>query len=153
MCSLLVGVLLIAALNTVGARLRHQGRLSDRERAVLLGQQLLAEILENDYRDPDETPVFGSEGSESVGSRALFDDVDDYHDWDASPPESRGGTALADGSGWRRTVVVDYVMENNLLATSAADEGFKRITVEVYRNGDRLAATSTVRSSAWEFAP
>lgn len=153
MASLLVGVLLIAALNAVGARLRHQSMLTNRQIAFHLGQQLLAEVLENPYSDPDQTPAFGAESGETGGTREAFDDVDDFHGWDATPPESRDGNALPNRTGWRRKVIVEHVKSSDLLSTAAADEGFKRIAVEVYWNGELLATVSTVRTSAWEFSP
>lgn len=153
MSSLLVGVLLVAALNTVGARLRHQLLLSERHQAMLLAEQLTSEVLTCDYEDPDGAPVFGPEPSESGSGRELFDDVDDYHGWDAAPPEDRDGTPIANLSDWRRTIDVEYVEANDLTAASISDEGFKRITVEVFRNGKSLAKQVSLRSRAWEATP
>jgi Tfp pilus assembly protein PilV len=152
MASLLVSVLLIGALNTVGARLRHQSALTDRHRACLLAEQLLSEVLQHRYQDPDETPVFGPEASESAGSRADFDDIDDFHTWDATPPQATDGTPLANSAGWRRTITVEYVSASDVTTTAASDEGLKRITVEVYKDGQLICSRVALRSSAWEDA-
>ena len=150
MASLLVGILLIAALNSVGARLRHQSMLADRQRAHRLAEQLLAEIMECRYDDPDETPVFGVESSESGGTRNLFDDVDDFDGWDQTPPVDRIGTTLANSTGWRRTIDVAYALSNDMIGTSGTDQGMKRITVSVYLDGNLMISRVGIRTSAWE---
>ena len=152
MASLLVGVLLIAALNSVGARLRHQALLADQQRAHRLAEQLLAEVLEHRYADPDETPIFGPEASESGGTRSVFDDVDDFDGWDQTGPVDRDGVALANATLWRRTVNVAYVPANDMTGTSGSDQGLKRITVNVYYDGQLLASRVGIRSRAWEEA-
>ena len=152
MASFLVGVLLIGALNSVGARLRHQELLTDRQRANLLAEQMLAEVLEHRYEDPDETPTFGPEATETGGTRAPFDDVDDYDGWDKTPIVDRDGTALANATNWRRTVDVEYVPANDMTATSGSDQGIKRITVAVYIDGQLIATRVGFRSRAWEDA-
>lgn len=152
MASLLVGVLLISALNAVGARLRHQSALTDHERASLLAEQLLSEVLQHRYDDPDETPVFGPESSESAGTRDAYDDIDDFHGWDASPPQAADGAVLANSAGWRRTATVEYVLSNDVTSTSGSDQGLKRVTVSVYKDGVLLVSRVGVRSAAWEDA-
>ena len=152
MASLMVGVLLIGALNSVGARLRHQAELTERQRANLLAEQLLAEVLEHRYQDPDESPTFGPEPTETGGTRAPFDDVDDFDGWDKTPIEARNGIAMANATGWRRTIDVEYVPANDMTATSGGDQGIKRITVAVYVDGQLVATRVGFRSSAWEDA-
>ena len=152
MASLLVGVLLVAALNSVGARLRHQAMLTDRQHAHLLAEELLAEVLQHRYEDPDEAPVFGVESSESGGTRAPFDDVDDYHSWDQSPPQDRAGTPMTNGSRWRRTVSVEYVLANDMTTTSGSDQGIKRVTVTVFLDDEPIVSVVGIRSRAWEDA-
>ena len=152
MASLLVGVLLIAALNSVGARLRHQSILAERQQAHRLAEQLLAEVLEHRYDDPDETPSFGPEASESGGTRDVFDDVDDFNGWDQTPPVDRDGTTLANSTGWRRTVDVAYVPTNDMTGVSGSDQGLKRITVNIYLDAQLIVSRIGVRSSAWEEA-
>ena len=152
MASLLVGVLLIGALNSVGAKLRHQSKLADRQQAHRLAEQLLAEVLEHRYADPDETPVFGTETSETGGTRSPYDDVDDFDGWDQTPPVDRDGVTLPNSTGWRRTVDVAYVNANDMTTTSVTDQGLKRITVSIYHDGQLILSRVGVRSSAWEEA-
>ena len=93
-CTLLVGLILVASMKSFGAVLRHRQFSTDRDRAILLAEDLTAEILENGYSDPDEPPVFGPEGTEAGGTRSAFDDVDDFNNWDATPPQQRDGTVM-----------------------------------------------------------
>lgn len=147
--TLLVGLILVASMKSFGAVLRHRQFSTDRDRAILLAEDLAAEILENGYSDPDETPVFGRE-SESGGVRTDYDDVDDFHNWDATPPEERDGTAMTGLSTWRRTVTVEYVDPNALTITVGSDQGVKRITVNVYNNGQLVATQIAIRTEAWK---
>ena len=153
MATFIAGVMLVAALRTVGASVRGRIDMANRERAVLLAQQLMAEILQADYAEPDESDVFGPEATETGGTRAAFDDVDDYHGWTASPPEAKDGTPLADRDDWERSVTVEWVNANLLTQAIAIDAGVKRITVTVRRGGHDYASLVTVRSQAWQQPP
>ncbi len=85
-CTLLVGMMLVAAMNAVGAAIRGRVSTGDAARARELAVQLMAEILANDYIEPVDTPTFGRETGEFDGTRARWDDVDDYHHWMQAPP-------------------------------------------------------------------
>ncbi len=138
----LVGGLLVAALNTVGSAALGRGQMTNAARGMLLAQQLVAEILRQPYDEPIDTPVFGREATESVGDRALYDDVDDYYDWSASPPEYNDGTALANLTGWTRSVDVVWGDPTDPTKSISYDAGIKRITVTILR-GDKLVASIT----------
>ena len=148
--SLLVGLVLVGAMQSLGALVRGRVSLGKADRAALLAVDLLSEILENGYEDPDGAPNFGAESGESGGSRVDFDDVDDFHSWDATPPQRRDGTAIPNRSNWRRRVIVEYIDANDLTLTVGTDQGVKRITVEVYHNGVLQTSLIGVRTSAWE---
>jgi type II secretory pathway pseudopilin PulG len=141
----IVGVMLVAALATVGASGAGQLSAGQRGCGYLLAQAMMAEVLEQPYEDPN-TPVFGPEPGESTGTRAMFDDVDDYGNWSESPPESKDGTDIPDCSGFRRTVVVECVSPGNLMQVVASDSGIKRVTVRVYRNDVELACLMAIRT-------
>ena len=89
----------------------------------------MTEVLQTCYREPTDKPKFGWEGGEKSRSRSAWDDVDDYHKWSASPPETKDGTAIAGADGWTRQVTVEYVRLADPSQTSGSDEGLKRITV------------------------
>ncbi len=149
----IVGVMLVAALRTVGSAARGRVAMANHERGVLLAQQLMSEILQADYVEPDESPVFGPEAGETGGTRGAFDDVDDYHGWTASPPQAKDGTALPGRADWERSVTVERVNEDLLTQVVDVDKGVKRITVTVSRGGQAYATLVTVRSKAWQQPP
>ena len=152
MSTLLVGGLLVVALDTVGsARVGHR-KMADRGRGQLLAQDLMAEILSQAYEEPVDTPRFGRESSEAGASRALYDDVDDYDNWSSSPPEYKDGTAISGLIDWRRTVVVEYVDSDDLTLAVAMDLGVKRITVDVDHNDQRAASLVAIRTRALDDA-
>jgi Tfp pilus assembly protein PilV len=144
--TLLVGLILVSSLKSVGAILRQREKVADRQQAVWLADQLLTEILETAYEDPDGAAVFGPE---ETGGRALFDDVDDFHKWQSSPPQTRDGRPLTELPGWVRRVAVSYVVPVNPTHISDTDAGIKRITVTVSRDGDELSKVVSLRSRAW----
>ena len=88
--SLIVGVMLVAALNTLGAVFRSQRLNAARMTGPGLAHELMGEILSLPYEDPEDPGgSIGNDSSESGGDRADFDDVDDYLGWSASPPPTR----------------------------------------------------------------
>ena len=104
----IVGVMLTAALYALGGVAKaRRVQIDDRE-GRNLAQQLLSEILQAAYTDPEfpESLGFGLEPDESWHTRADFDDVDDYAFWKASPPQAKDGAALPGYEGWRRAARV-----------------------------------------------
>ncbi len=144
----IVSVMLVAALNTVGAARTGQRKMSDRARGMLLAQALMSEILQQDYQEPVDTPLFGRESSESAGDRAAYDDVDDYDGWTAMPLEYKDGSEMPNLTEWERTVSVVWADLNDLTQQSVSDTGVKRITVTVQRNGTTLAELVGIRTDA-----
>lgn len=139
--SAIVGVLLVAALNTVGATAVGRQITGDRARAGLLGEELMAEILSQDYADLALGPgSWGIGADEVTGNRSKFDDVDDYDGWFSSPPQYKDGGVIDGYSGWSRSVGVDWVSAGDLLSVVDAESGIKRIVVVVKR-GDMVLST------------
>ncbi|MEO8494722.1 MAG: type II secretion system protein [Planctomycetota bacterium] len=139
--TLIVSVLLVAAMNTAGYATRGQIDNKQRAQAKLIANAMLAEILELPYQEPSGTPGFGPESGEV---RATYDDVDDYKLFTESPPVDKQGAALAGGTGLTHSVVVNYAEPDNLTATSSTDKGVKRIMVSVARGGTELVSITTV---------
>ena len=144
--TLVVGVLLVAALRTAASAAKASLSNADVAVGLSLAGELMSEIVPAEYLEPDETPTFGPESSEMGGSRAAFDDVDDYHGWNASPPESRDGTEIPDRDGWQRSVAVEYVKSSDLTTPAAGDQRVKRITVTVTRDGSIVAQLVGIRT-------
>lgn len=144
--TLIMGVLLVAAMQTVGNSVRAEMHTADRCQGFWLAQELMSEVLAARYVEPEETPEFGPEPLETGGTRSDFDDVDDYHNWTASPPENPDGSQIPDLADWQRTVVVEYVDANDLTTAVGIDQGVKRITVTVKRNGETVAELTGIRT-------
>ena len=141
MSTLMIGIVLVTAMNTAGYATRGQIDNKERAQAKLIANAMLAEILELPYKEPSDTPVFGPESGEV---RATYDDVDDYKLFSDSPPVDKQGAAMAGGVGLTRSVVVNYVQPNNLTATSKTDQGIKRIVISVVRGGTELVSMTTI---------
>jgi len=131
MSTLIVGILIVMALNTFGALAGSRQIVATRHVGSALGRHLMSEILQNHYEEPNDTPAFGPEAPENAASRADYDDVDDYHGWSASPPKTKDDSAMTGLDGWSRSVSVVYVDPDDVSAVVGDDRGLKRITVTV----------------------
>ena len=132
MSTLIVGVMLVASLDTVGAVYRTHKLNAARLTGPGLAQELMSEILAMPYEDP-EVPgnSIGLDTGESGVNRQDFDDVDDYDNWSSASAEAKDGTALAGYSGWQRQATVTWGQLTTPLPTVGTDTGLKRITVTV----------------------
>jgi prepilin-type N-terminal cleavage/methylation domain-containing protein len=151
--TLIVGVMMVAAMNSLGAFIRGQQRMANQSRGWHLAQELASEILACLYEEPDETPQFGRESGESAGVRTAYDDIDDYHGWTESPPEARDGTPVAELVAWSRSVSVERVSLANPNLTVATDQGLKRITISVSFQNEIVAQLTALRAKAWQEPP
>lgn len=145
---LLVGLTFVVALQTVAGARTTLTTIGAGARADLLAGALVEEILTLRYEDPDVSGNIGPGSDETgTGDRTLFDDVDDYHGWSATPPERRDGTAIPGFEGWERTVTVEWVDPADLDETLSSESGMKRITVTVRRGDKRLARRIAYRAA------
>ena len=144
----LVGGLLVVSLDLLSDAVAGQQGTSDRGRGILLAQQLMTEILEQPYDDPDQTTVLGREVGEDTGTRDSFDDVDDYHDWDSSPPTEKDGTEIPNLTGWSRSATVRWVDADDQISARGTDTGVKEITVTVRHKNARVASMMAIRTRA-----
>jgi type II secretory pathway pseudopilin PulG len=151
--TLIVGVMLVAAMNVFGAFVRGQQRLANQSRGWLLAQELASEILATQYEEPDATPTFGRETGESTLSRTAYDDVDDYDGWECAPPENRDGTSIGELAQWRRTATVDWVSLSDPSVAVANEQGLKRIEIAVYFQDELVAQLTALRAKAWQEPP
>lgn len=144
-CISVVGVMLVAALNAVGAARLTETRGLQRQRAHLIAQDLLNEIAALPYEDAEDASGFGSTAAErSGGTRAKFDDINDYANWTASPPTRRDGTVIPDTTGWSESVTVNYLDPNSLSLSIATAPAATRVTVTVSVNGAPQAELTSV---------
>lgn len=146
---MLVGGLVVVALNTVVSSVMGRQITSDHNRGHLLAQELMSEILQRDYRENFEINTFGRELGETDGTRLHFDDVDDYDDWVASPPQTKDGTEYTDLTGWQRSVIVNFVSPTDFTMTSLENTGVKRIDVNVEHHGEITATLQSIRTKSY----
>ena len=148
-----VGVMLVAALNTVGVSRLSQFKTSLQGRGRLLAESLVAEIVRYPYEDPNGPVVFGRESGEPASPRTAFDDVDDYHQWSASPPVNRDGTPITGMTGWAEGVTVEWVNPQNVTETRQTETGAKRITVTVTYQGVPVVSLMAIRTDCDSMEP
>jgi hypothetical protein len=129
--TLIVGIMLVASLETVGAVFRTQRLNADRLIGPNLTMELMTEVLSTHYEDPEiDNTGIGREVGELAVTRAHFDDVDDYHGWNKVGAEAKDGTPNASFSTWRRQVNVVWVKLSDG-TVSTTNTQLKRITVTV----------------------
>ena len=132
---LIVGVMAAAAMRTIGAARMAQYRVGVRSHGQMLAQDLMSEVLAQAYAESSGSTSFGRESGESATSRAKYDDVDDYHGWSASPPQTADGQAHADLADFTRSVTVVRVKAAMPDQSASSDTGVKRITITVRHRG------------------
>lgn len=142
----IVGVLMVSAMNVAGAAVMVRRMSADRAFALLLAEDLMAEITRLPYSDPDTiTVALGPEAGETT--RAHYDDVDDYHGFSETGPRTRDGVLLA-GNDWNRSVHVAYVSPAGAFPEVANDTGVKRIVVTVSLRDTPVVVLSSLRTQA-----
>jgi len=141
----IVGVMLVATLESVGMVYRTRRINANRLTGPGLAQELLAEVACMPYEDP-ETPGGPIGLDPGDVTRANFDDVDDYHTWAASDARAKGGAALAGYAGWQQHVAVAYADLANPSTNAGSDLGLKRITVTVTSPEGRAATVVALRT-------
>lgn len=152
--TLLVGFVLVSALQGVSGTYKTWIASESHHKAIALARQLMSEIEQQRYKDPDILGTLGIELPETTLNRALWDDVDDYNGW-SSTPEDKNGVAIPGYSGWTRAVTVAYANVASPQNTTASDEGLKKITVTVTDPSGRQTILVGYRSQwgALEKAP
>jgi hypothetical protein len=148
----LVGGLLVVALDTVGASAVAQRGVERRTAAQVCAAELMSEVMVKAYEDPDETPTFGPEVSDVGGPRIKFDDLDDFAGWSESPAQLSDGTTMSAADctgcycpGWRRVVAVQRVDPDDCQTPSLLDTGIRKVTVSVWFDNEKLVYLTAVR--------
>lgn len=147
MSALIVGLLLISAMNLAGSAIRGQMSNNDQLRSRGLASGLLAEILELPFQEPTTSPAFGPEAGETTtpATRNLFDDVDDYNNWSSSP-QTKSGTAIPDTLGLTTTVQVVLVDPDRLETGGGGNPSseVKQVIVRVLRGTSPVSVLTAV---------
>jgi type II secretory pathway pseudopilin PulG len=145
--TMIVGMMAVATLNALGAATKSSDSIGNRAIALGLADELMSEITQQPYSDPDGSAVFGRESGESASPRSAFDDVDDYDSWTASPPQYRDGTTIPDRTNWRQRVTITRVVPTNPSQTSATDQGAKQIHITIEYRNQVLADQTAIRTN------
>ncbi len=157
--TVLVSGLFVASLNTLGATKLGQQNTAERGRAFLLAQELMSEIMQQEYADPEDvgkidlrdpsltTSEMGLDNGESGSNRSDYDDVDDYNGWTASPPQNKDGSAIPNLIGWMRIVAVERRRLADPTKVAATEEGLKHVIVQVTRNGALIAQLEAIKGA------
>ncbi len=149
-CTLVVAVLFLVAVQAVGLSATIQFRAAERARGRALASALLDEVVQQKYSAASAAPVayellFGDKLGSGNG-RTSFDDVDDYNGYAEKPPVHRDGAPVKGASEYRRDVEVMLVNPLDPAQPSANDEGCKRVTVTVRRNTIIVARVRAIRT-------
>jgi type II secretory pathway pseudopilin PulG len=144
--TVIVGVMTVAALESVNMVYRVRRLNSNRLTAQGLAQEILAEVVAMPYADPQNPAgAIGLDAGENSTTRSTFDDVDDYHNWQSGPTR-RDGAALTGYTGWQMQVSVAYAQLPDPSTNAISDSGLKRITVTVTDADARQTTLAALRA-------
>jgi hypothetical protein len=146
--TLIVGMMMVASLKSVGGVYTTWTAAADKYDGISLANQLLEEIMQSKYEEPDSTVTFGREQGEPASFRTSWDDVDDFEGWSCSPPLGHDGWTIPGWSGWTRTATVQLASVTDPSVVPASDEGLKLITVTV-TDPDGNTTTRQALRSRW----
>ena len=131
--SIIMAVLIVSAMKLFANLGRSRQSVVGQEAANYLALQMIEEIKQQHYADPEMAGGSGL-GADEVGTtRELYDDVDDYHEWSSRPPQDRDGNFLNQYADLLRQVEVNYVAANDFTLVVGSDEGFKRVVITISR--------------------
>src|SRR4051812_17229900 len=146
--TMIVGMMAVATLNALGAATKSSNSIGNRAIALGLADELMSEIVQQPYSDPDGSNTFGRESGEASSPRSAFDDVDDYNTWNVSPPQYRDGTVIPNRTGWTQRVQVTRVSPTDPTQIVGSDQGVKRIRVLIDYQGQTLADQTALRTNS-----
>jgi len=134
LASVIMSVLLVSGLKLFTNLGWSQQATASREEAGFLVINMFEEIKRQAYKDPTATDdTLGREVGESATSRENYNDIDDYQNWSATPPEDQAGQPYDQYSHLTRSVSIRYVRATDF-SQPAANEGFKEVTITISRN-------------------
>lgn len=112
-------------------------------RANALAATLYEEIQSKKWDESSPPPSFPL-GAETGETRATYDDVDDFHGLDESPPRDSQGTPLAGFTGFRQQVSVCYVASTDFDTCIGGITMYKQVTITVTDPEGRTTQMTTV---------
>jgi MSHA pilin protein MshD len=148
LASVIMAVAVAAALSTACSTATYQLRSAQHARAGALADDLVSEIMYQAYQDPVyPTTTLGPDTGERTTLRADWNDCDDYNGWTESPLQNKDGSAIANTTGWTRSVVVNWVTVADPTVTSTTETGVKRIVVTVTNGSGAKVVRTFLRTN------
>ncbi|MGB7329213.1 MAG: hypothetical protein WBD31_30305 [Rubripirellula sp.] len=117
--TILISGVLLTSLATSANMWRSRVQSHSTAMAAELSESILGEITSMRFEDSAD-PIWGPEPEENGAGRAAFDDIDDYHDYTASPPVHRDGTTMTDYAGWSIAISVEAAWPTDTGITTSA---------------------------------
>lgn len=145
--TIVVSVLLSAALSAAVSSRAVALAARDRALALELAHDLLSEILQKWYVDP-QTPEAAGGPDAGETKRSDYDDIDDYGGWKASPPTTPDGAAIAGADGLTRAVTLLDEKSAGIKPQADMWQTFSVVRVEVYRGTKLLCRLEGLRTDA-----
>lgn len=129
LATVIVAILVVAALGTFGAIAKSRFIRAERQQAFALASQFMAEILQARFASGSNNA--GQDGGETPGNTRQFDDVDDYNGFSSLVLRNRDGNKLTGLDDWRVSTTVTYVDPLDPAVASVSATSLKRIAVTV----------------------
>jgi|GEM_PF-5741413 len=149
---LLVGGVLIAALNTLGGSRKSQRHQTIQSTGQRLCQTMLDEIrgasASGTVAVNGTVPTNGSSvgilGTATVLNRTSYTSPTSYHGWSQSPPVDRWGIAIPNTTGFTRSITARMINPTDLTSTSATDQGLYEVKIAASYGGRVVASLQTI---------
>lgn len=131
--TLIVAVMVSAAISVVGGAARGAALEREWRRGQALASALMAESLAASFSDPQGGSAFGIDSGELSSDRSTFDDVDDFDGYSDTGAITHKGEKIVWAADWdRRVEVVNVDIADPAKALNDEDDtGLRRITVTV----------------------
>lgn len=142
---LLVGLAIVSLISANGAFTQANGAGVELSTAEFLIEQIRELTTVLPIIDPNTgTTTFGPEASETVLN---YDDIDDFHGANFSPPISASRSALNDLSAYTQQITVENVNVSDFeQVVSNHSSFFIRVNVKVFLNTREISSARWLRS-------
>ncbi len=149
---IIISVMVVAALRTVGGAARARAIVLEQRTAQFLASDLMSEVMQNVFEEPVDAVQFGRESGESGGTRANYDDVDDYDGWSENAIVDKRNASVPGFSGWKRQVSVRFVEPTTMLVLgSSPATTLKQVTVVVTSPGGKTTRLMALRGKGGSY--
>ena len=144
--AIILGLMITAGLRAAAGAGAAQAVSARALTGSLLAEGLMNEITARSYAEPSGATTMGIDSGEVASNKTTFDDVDDFHNWTESPPQSPDGSPIPNMISWSRSVKVYRAQLAAPDSNSASESGLKRIEVSVTCAGKLVCRISALRA-------